>query len=425
MMKREYFDPNIETIPLSKLEKIQEKRLKYTVRYVYRNSPFYREKLKKEGIKPNDVVKRSDLSKLPFTTKDDLRENYPYGMLSTPVSKIHTLLFTAGTTGKPTAVFFTKKDSENMADSFCRGYYSAGVRAGDIAQVIFPPIGLWLWQYMFLKLKVFVIPIGVGNTKRQINVLKDLKTTVIIGTPSYILYMAKIAEEMGVIPQDTNLKIGITFGEMLAPPTRKKIEDAWNIEVYDDYASVELASGFLECSEKEGYHICADHFLLEVVDPKTGESMGEDEEGELAFTTLTREGLPLIRYRTRDIARLIYERCNCGRTHPRIAYIKGRLDDMVKIKGTSVFPTQIENAVMGIAGIENYQAIVTKKGILDALVMKIEARKLSRKLAEKIKEEVKMVTGVTPEVEFVELGSLMGERKTKHFIDLRKPPIES
>lgn len=424
-MKGEYFDPNIETMPLSKLEEIQEKRLKYTVRYVYRNSPFYREKLKKEGIKPNDLVTRSDLSKLPFTTKDDLRENYPYGMLSTPVSKIHTLLFTAGTTGKPTAVFFTKKDSENMADSFCRGYYSAGVRAGDIAQVIFPPIGLWLWQYMFLKLKVFVIPIGVGNTKSQINVLKDLKTTVIIGTPSYILYMAKIAEEMGINPQDTNLKIGITFGEMLAPPTRKKIEDAWNIKVYDDYASVELASGFLECSEKEGYHIYADHFLLEVVNPKTGESMGEDEEGELAFTTLTREGLPLIRYRTRDIARLIYKECNCGRTHPRIAYVKGRLDDMVKIKGTSVFPTQIENAVMGIAGIENYQAIVTKKGILDALVMKIEARKLSRKLSEKIKEEVKMVTGVTPEVEFVELGSLMGKRKTKHFIDLRKPPIES
>jgi len=425
-MKREYFDPKIETMSLSKLEEIQEKRLKYTVRYVYQNSSFYRQKLKREGTKPQSIQKLSDLSKLPFTFKDDFRENYPYGMLSTPVSEIHSVFFTAGTTGKPTAVFFTKEDAENMGDSACRGHYSIGLRAGDIAQVTFPPIVSWLWQcYIFPKLKVFVIPMGVGNTKSQINVLKDLKTTVIVGSPSYLLYMAKAAEDMGIDPQDTNLRIGITAGEMLVPATRKKIEDAWNIEVYNDYGSVELATGFLDCPEKEGHHIPADHFIFEVVDPETGESMGEDEEGELVFTTLTREATPLIRYRTRDLSRLIYDKCNCGRTHPRIAYVKGRLDDMVKIKGTSVFPSQIENAVMGIARIENYQAIVTKKGILDALVLKIETSGSSKKLAEKIEEEVKAVTRITPKVEFVKLGSLMGERKTKHFIDLRKPPAES
>jgi phenylacetate-CoA ligase len=417
-MEEGCWNPQVEMMPINELARVQEKRLRAIVQHVYRNFRLYRNKMKESNVKPVDVTRVSDLVKMPFTTKSDLAKVYPYGYLSQRV-KAHAVLLTSGTTGKPTSILLSKRDSELAIEMCCRGFYSLGVRETDVVQVILPTVLEWLYQSAFMKLGALSIPIGVGNTERQIMILNDFRTTVIVATPSYLLYMADVAEAAGFDSRSTDLRIAALAGERLAPSLRDKLEEKWGITAYSFYGGMELGTAFFNCREREGHHAHADHVIVEVVDPNTGEVMEDGEEGELVFTTLTRRAMPLIRYRTRDITSLIRDKCNCGRTHPRIGPIMGRVDDMVKIKGSSVFPSQVEDAIMGMPEIENYQVVVTKRGNLDALILKVVAKRYSEDLIQRIKNRVKASTNVTPEIEFIKPELLRQEWKTKHFVDLR------
>jgi phenylacetate-CoA ligase len=417
-MEKDCWNPKVEMMPVTELASVQEKRLKAVIQYAYRNSRLYRDKMKNSSIKPDDVTHIDDLVKMPFTTKNDLEKVYPYESFPQK-AEAQAVLFTSGTTGKPASVLLSRRESELVVEMCCRGFCSLGVRETDVVQVILPTILEWLYQLAFMKLGALSIPIGVGNTERQIMILNDFRTAVIVGTPSYLLHMADVAEGVGIDTRSTDLRIAALAGERLAPSLRKRLEEKWGITAYSFYGGMELGTAFFNCKEREGHHIHADHVVIEVVDPRTGERTEDGEEGELVFTTLTRRAMPLIRYRTRDITSLILDKCNCGRTHPRIGPIMGRVDDMVKIKGSSVFPSQVEDAIVCMPEVENYQVIVTKRENLDALILKIVARRYSEDLIQKIKSRVKAATNITPEIEFVKPELLNQEWKTKHFVDLR------
>ncbi len=430
-----YWDPHIERMPLEDLHALQEDRLKSVVRYVYDHSAFYRQRFKEAGVEPGDIKSLADVAKLPFTKKVDLRDNYPTGMFSAPKSQVVRYHVSSGTTGKPTVVGYTKGDIETWSESLARALTSIGLGRDDVVQVgygygLFTG-GLGL-HYGAERIGATVLPVGTGNTERQIELMQDLGTTAIACTPSYFLHIMEVAEKMGVsIKNDTLLKAGIFGAEPWSLETRKRIEDATGINAYDIYGTSEISGPlFTECQAKKGIHVWGDMFLTEVIDPKTGEAVEDGERGELVFTTLHKYALPLIRYRIGDLSIMDSEPCDCGRTHPRIMRILGRTDDMLIIRGINVFPSQVESVLMNIPEVgDHWEILVDRKGPLDMMTVRVELTERGfsdkigdlMKLKKKVSKELKGVLNIAAEVDLVEPGTIprsMG--KAKRVTDNRK-----
>ena len=379
MEKGEYWDPKIETMPLKELRELQLKRLKWVVKHAYENNKFYHERFKEAGVKPEDIKTLEDIRKLPFLTKQDLRDYYPFGLICVETDEIVEIHASSGTTGKPVVGAYTRHDLEVWTEVMARSLWANGLRRNDILQNAYG-YGLFTGAHGFEKgaqrIGAMVIPISSGNTKRQITMMKDLGSTAIACTPSYSLYMAEVAEEMGFDPkEDFNLRLGLFGAEAWSDEMRKSIEERWGIVAHEHYGLTEIIGPGVvsECKEKK-LHINADHFLPEIIDPETGEPLEPGEEGELVFTTLTKEAFPAIRFRTRDLAVYYEEPCECGRTLPIQSRIKGRSDDMMKVKGVIVFPSQIEAALLKVPGLsENYQLVKEKKGSMVTLSVEVEA----------------------------------------------------
>ncbi|HDS45750.1 MAG TPA: phenylacetate--CoA ligase family protein [Methanomicrobia archaeon] len=429
-----FWDERIETLPREELATVQLERLKNVIARA-RHSIFYRNRL--AGIDESLFTKPEDVVQLPFTTKHDLRLNYDFGLVTVPQEEIVRLHSSSGTTGKATVIFHTRRDIENWANLVARCIVMAGADKRDIFQNIISygmfTGGLGL-HYGAEKVGMLVIPSGVGNTRRQIQLMKDFKTTVFHATPSYILYVSEVMEEEGDDPREFDLRIGFVGAEPHSEQTRQKIEDIYDISAFNSYGMSELNGPGVafECAEKSGMHLWEDQYLLEVVNPRTGEALGPGEEGELVVTTLCREAMPIIRYRTGDLASIVDdgEPCACGRAHVRISRIKGRTDDMLIVRGVNLYPSQIEDVLMSFPEVAtNYQLYLDRTGTLDELTVKVELypkmfsgdlRKL-RKLENDILKAIQDEIVVRPRVEFHEPGSLpRTEGKAVRVVDLRK-----
>ena len=424
-----------ETLDRKEIKKIQLEKLKETVKRAYENVSVYKEKFESVGLKPEDINTLDDLKKIPFTVKDDFRANYPFGMFAVPKKEVVRIHASSGTTGKPTVVGYTKKDLETWAELISRVVTAAGVTDEDTAQVAFG-YGLFTGgfglHYGLENVGASVIPMSSGNTEKQIMLMKDFETTVLICTPSYALYISEVAQKMGIDPKkDLKVRIGLFGGEACSESARTEIESKWGMLATQNYGMSELmgpgVSG--ECEYQCGMHISEDHFIAEIIDPKTGEVLPEGEVGELVITTLTKEALPVLRYRTKDMTSLTYEKCECGRTTARMLKIKGRSDDMLIIRGVNVFPTQIESVLEGIEEIgPHYEIIVTKNGHLDQMTINIELadgkflEKFSclEQISKKVDHKLKTVLGLSSKINIVQPRTLERfEGKAKRVKDLR------
>ncbi|KXS43249.1 phenylacetate--CoA ligase [Methanolobus zinderi] len=424
----EYWNPLIERMPVDELEKMQEKKLKHLVNYVYQHSDFYKKRFDEAGVRPEDIQTLDDLKKLPFTYKSDLRDTYPTGMFCVPNEQLVRFHVSSGTTGKPTVVGYTKNDIDGWTTSLARAMTSIGVGRGDIIQIGYG-YGLFTGglgaHYGAEEIGATVLPTSSGNTERQIELIQDLNSSVIACTPSYFLFMNEVAEKANVsIDKDTNLRVGIFGAEPWSEEMRARIEQATGIKAYDIYGTSELSGPlFTECQYQDGIHIWADQFLIEVIDPKTGEQLKEGERGELVITTLFKEALPLIRYRIGDITVINKEPCKCGRTHPRIMRVLGRADDMLIVRGINVFPGQIESVLMTIPEVgEHFMIVVDRVNELDVMKVQIEMtdQAFSDKvndiidLEKKVASALKSVLNIAVKVELVESGTIprsMGKAK--------------
>jgi len=428
------FDDEIETLPREALEALQFKRLQQTLERVYALVPFYKEAFRKANIVPSDIKSLKDLHKLPFTTKDDLRDSYPYGMFSMPIDQIVRIHASSGTTGKPTVVGYSRADIEEWSQLMARSFVACGVTSKDIIQNAYG-YGLFTGglgaHYGAEKLGAAVIPISGGNTKKQIMIMVDFKSTVLTATPSYAQLLADTIEEMGLLDK-INLRVGVFGAEPWSENMRQKLEEKLRINAMDIYGLSEIMGPgvAIECEAKEGLHIWEDAFIPEIIDPDTQEPIEDGQEGELVITTIKKQAMPLIRYRTKDITRIIKEPCKCGRTHRRIQKILGRSDDMIIIRGVNVFPSQIESVLMEIEGIApHYQLIVDRVNNLDTLEVQVEVdskifsdeiRKLQG-LQNRIQKDIKDILGITTKVTLVEPRTLeRSEGKAKRVIDKRK-----
>ena len=421
-------------MPLDEMEALQSERLQNLVAYVLANSVFYQNKFKEAGISAGDIRDISDLKKLPFTRKTDLRDNYPFGMLSAPLRDVVEIHASSGTTGNPTVVAYTRNDIKLWSEVMARTLVVAGANPDDILQNAYG-YGLFTGglgvHYGALELGASVIPMSSGGTKRQLKLMHDFKSTVLTCTPSYALFMAEEAREMGYDPRKSSLRIGILGAEPWSDGLRREIEDAWDITALDIYGLSEIIGPGVaqECPAKNGLHIYNDVFFPEVINPKTGEVVDEGEDGELVITTLTKEAIPLIRYRIGDIVSITYERCSCGRTQPRISKIKGRTDDMLIIRGINVFPSQIEAVLMDVEGAQpHYLLVVDRIKGLDTLEVQVEVSeeifsdeiKRLQRLSETIKKEIESVLALVVDVKLVEPKTIersMG--KAKRVVDRR------
>ncbi len=430
------YDDELETLPREALQALQLKRLQNTVERVYNLVPFYRKKLDEANVKPEDIKSLDDLKRLPFTTKQDLRDNYPFGLFTIPLEQVVRVHASSGTTGKPTVVGYSKRDIDVWSDLMARSLAAAGVSKGDIIQNAYG-YGLFTGglgaHYGGERLGATVIPISGGNTKKQIMIMKDFGSTVLTATPSYTLYLAETIADMGVKREELKLRVGILGAEPWSEEMRNAIEEKLGIDAIDIYGLSEiLGPGVaIECIEaKKGLHIWEDAFIPEIIDPETGEVLPDGEEGELVITTIQKEAIPLIRYRTRDITRIIKEPCKCGRTHRRIERIKGRTDDMLIIRGVNIFPSQIESLLMETEGVEpHYQIIVDRVNNLDTMEVKVEVSekifsdeiKHLQRLKEQIEKDIKDLYGISVKVTLAEPKTLQRfEGKAKRVIDKRK-----
>ncbi len=430
------YDDEMETLPREALEALQLKRLQNTVERVYNLVPFYRRKFEEAKVKPEDIKSLDDLKRLPFTTKQDLRDNYPFGLFTIPLEQVVRVHASSGTTGKPTVVGYSKRDVDVWSDLMARSLAATGVTKGDIIQNAYG-YGLFTGglgvHYGGERLGATVIPISGGNTKKQIMIMKDFGSTVLTATPSYTLYLAETMKEMGIKREELKLKVGILGAEPWSDEMRKAIEEKLGIDALDIYGLSEIMGPgvAIECIEaKNGLHIWEDAFIPEIIDPETGEVLPDGEEGELVITTILKEAIPLIRYRTRDITRIIKEPCKCGRTHRRIERIKGRTDDMLIIRGVNIFPSQIESLLMETEGVEpHYQIIVDRVNNLDTMEIIVEVSenifsdeiKHLQKLKERIEKDIKDLYGITVKVTLSEPKTLQRfEGKAKRVIDKRK-----
>jgi len=427
-----FWNREVETLPREDLKKLQFKRLKDVITRVYERVPVYRRKFEEAGVTPEDLKTLEDIRKFPFTTKEDLFVDYPYGLLAVDrrdVVRVHT---SSGTTGKPKAIFFTKKDLDVGAELIARCLVMTGTGPGDVLQNSMTYglfTGAFVMHYGAEKVGVLVVPAGPGNTERQIELMKTFGTTCIHMTPSYALYVASVMQNKGIDPRrDLKLKRAYLGAEPYSEETRKKVENLLGVDVYNCYGLSEMGGpgvGF-ECPAKKGLHIWEDAFFVEIINPQTGEPVKDGEVGELVITSLQREAMPLIRYRTRDLTFLIEEPCECGRTHRRINRILGRADDMFIVRGVNIFPQQIESVLMGIKGVaQNYQIILES---YDEFIVRVEIDREFfdgriehlLKLKEEITEKIRDAVMVRPKVELLEPGTLpVSEGKAKRVIDKR------
>ena len=428
-----FFDKNVETMPRSELERLQLERLQRQVGICYEKSPLYRKKLDKAGVTPDKIKTLADLQRLPFTLKDDFRDNYPFGMFTVPLKKILRLHASSGTTGKPTVVGYTRFDLDMWSDCVARLITAVGARDDDMAQIAFGyglftgALGL---HYALEKIGASIIPISSGQTEKQVMLMHDFGTTVLVSTPSYALHIGEVAEAMGV-SGELKLRLGLFGSEGCTAEMREQIERSLNLFATDNYGMSEIlgpgVSG--ECHLRCGLHFNEDHFLPEIINPETGEVLPEGERGELVLTTLTKEGLPVLRYRTRDITRLTYEKCQCGRTHARMDKTTGRTDDMLKIRGVNVFPSQIESVIMTFTQIApHYEIVVDRDGSHDTLEVKVELIDGSvlesfaqlEALRAQIRHNLRTVLGLDIKVSLVEPKSLQRHvGKAKRVVDRR------
>ena len=373
-----FFQKDIETMKRADLEALQLERLKHTVDYCIKNVPFYAKRLGEAGVTAEKIKQLSDIQYIPYTNKSDIRDTYPNGLFAQPMKNIVRIHASSGTTGKPTVVGYTRNDINNWSDCVARMCTAVGVTDEDVAQVSFGyglftgALGL---HYGLEKIGCSVIPISSGNTEKQVMFLKDLQSSVLISTPSYAMYMSEVAREMGISNEELNLRIGLFGSEGCTDELRDKIEKGFGLFSTDNYGMSELmgpgVSG--ECHLRQGLHIAEDHFIPEIIDSDTLQVKDKGEQGELVITTITKEGIPMLRYRTRDISRLNYEPCECGRTHVRMDKVQGRSDDMLKIRGVNVFPSQIESVLASIEGISpHYELVLTRKNYTDYLEVRIE-----------------------------------------------------
>lgn len=431
-----YFNEEFETLPRPALAAVQLKRLQSTLERVYANVPFYKNSFGIAGVKPSDVKSLDDLQKLPFTTKQDMRDSYPYGLFAASMEEIVRIHASSGTTGKPTVVGYTARDIDIWAELMARSFVSAGAHKGDIIHNAYG-YGLFTGglgaHYGAERLGASVIPMSGGNTKKQIMIMQDFGSTVLTCTPSYSLFMAEAAREEGIDFRDLKLRVGIFGAEPWSESMRAEIEEKLNLAAIDIYGLSEIMGPgvAIECIEaKQGLHIWEDHFIPEIINPETGQRVAEGERGELVITTITKQGIPLIRYRTRDITSITYEPCRCGRTHARITRMSGRSDDMLIIRGVNVFPSQIESVLVGIEGVEpHYLLIVDRRDNLDTLEIQVEVDerlfsdeiKVLQKLSRRIEKEIKDMLGVTCSAKLVEPKTIQrSEGKAKRVIDNRK-----
>jgi phenylacetate-CoA ligase len=428
-----FFQKDIETMPREQIEKLQLERLKWLVKYCSDNIPFYNKRLAEAGVTADKIKTLSDIQYIPYTTKDDIRDTYPFGLFGQPLKKIVRIHASSGTTGKPTVVGYTQKDIDNWSDCMARLCMAAGATDEDIVQIAFGyglftgALGL---HYGLEKIGATVVPTSSGNTEKQIMLMQDFKTTALVSTPSYAQYIGEVAREMGAI-DNIDLRLGLFGSEGCTEEMRTQIEKSLNLFATDNYGMSELmgpgVSGECEC--RCGMHINEDHFLAEVINSNTLEVLPRGEVGELVITTLTKEGIPMLRYRTKDITKIDYEPCKCGRTFARMAKVMGRSDDMLKIRGVNVFPSQIESVLMTFDEIApHYQLVVTRANYSDHLEVKVELSDSSllenygalENLRNRIHHNLKTVLGIETKVSLVEHKSLERfQGKAKRILDLR------
>ena len=430
-----YWEKETETMPRDRLKEFQLARLKKSVEKASA-SVFYGELFKKTGLDPNGIRSLEDIKKIPLTTKDDLREHWPYGFLAVSKDELVRMHSSSGTTGRATVIFHTIDDIKEWTNIVARSMYMTGMRRSDVFQNMMTYAlftGGLGFHYGAERLGALVIPIGAGNSKRQIQVMQDFQTTVIHIIPSYALHLSSVFEEVGVDPRrDTQLKIAFLGAEPHSEKTREKIEKFYGVKAYNSYGLSEMDGPGVafECQRQNGMHVWEDNFIVEIIDPDTLEPVPEGEEGELVLTTLLRDGMPILRYRTKDLTRIIPGPCECGRTHVRIERIKGRTDDMLILKGVNIFPIQIEKKLMEVPGVgTNFLIILERKGFNDDMTVRVEVQKeffsgdlkQLENLRHRIVEELKSDILITPKVELVEPGSLpKSEGKAVRVVDNRE-----
>lgn len=435
-----FFQKDMETLPRSEIEAIQLERLKRIVKYCYDNIGFYNKKLAEAGVFDGSKIKElSDLQYIPFTTKDDIRENYPFNMMAVPMKDIVRIHASSGTTGKPTVGVYTKQDLDTWSDCVARVAVAGGATADDIIQISFGyglftgALGL---HYGLEKIGATVIPASSGNTAKQLMMFRDFGVTGLVATPSYALYLSEAVKEAGYPMSDYRLRLGILGSEPCTEEMRDQIERNLDIRVSDNYGLTEIGgpgcSG--DCEERNGMHFAEDHFIPEIINSETGKRLEPGQVGELVITTLTRQGMPVLRYRTKDITKLSYEKCPCGRTHARMAKTMGRTDDMLIIKGVNVFPTQIESVLVGMEHIgPHYQLIVRRANFKDNLEVKVELANGElldnfanlEQLQRNIHDNLKSVLGLETKVTLVEPKTLERfQGKAKRILDLRNQDLK-
>ena len=430
-----YWEKEIETLDRTGLEALQLKRLKTTLNWTA-NSPYYGRAFRELGIDPGGVETLADVKKLPMTTKDDLRDQWPYGFLAVSRDELVRMHSSSGTTGRATVVFHTANDIGQWTDIIARSMYMTGMRKSDVFQNMMT-YGLFTgglgFHYGAEKIGALTIPAGAGNSKRQIQLMQDFETTAIHVIPSYALHLMSVFGEMAVDPRkDTKLRIAFLGAEPHSEKMRRKLEDFYGFKAFDSYGLSEMCGPGVafECPFQNGLHIWEDHFLVEIIDPETLAPVPDGEEGELVLTTLVRDGMPILRYRTKDLTRILPGPCECGRTHRRIERIKGRTDDMMIIKGVNIFPIQIERKLMGIPGVgNNFVIILERAEFTDLMIIKVEVQRETfmgdlrqlEALRRRIVEELKSDILITPRVDLVEPDSLpKSEGKAKRVMDNRK-----
>lgn len=431
---KKFYQEEIETISREEIVNIQNEKIVKQIQYVYENVSYYRNLMDQKGVKPEDIKTIEDIKKLPFLTKSDLRETYPYGMLACELKKCVRIHATSGTTGKRVIGFYTKNDIDMWEECCARAIVAAGGTDEDIMQIC---VGYGLFtggagmHGGSHKVGALTLPMSSGNTHRQIQFMMDLKSTMIHSTPSYGAFLAESLKEHGYKPDDNSLKIGIFGAEPWTEEMRQNLQDSLGIKAYDIYGLTEMCGPGVayECEEQSGMHINEDHFYVEVIDPDTGEVLKEGEKGELVFTNLDREAFPLIRYRTRDIGILSYKKCSCGRNFVKMSKPLGRTDDMLIIRGVNVFPSQIETVLLKMGYSANYQIVVDRKNNRDSFQVKVEMTPEQYKdntidipaKQKQLEKAIKTMLGISPKVNLVDEKSIeRSQGKAVRVIDNRK-----
>jgi phenylacetate-CoA ligase len=426
-----YLHPEVETLPRERLAALQLARLQDTVANAWTHVPLHRRRLEAAGAAPEDIRSLADLKRLPFTLKTDLRDGYPFGLFARPLDKLTRLHASSGTTGKPTVVGYTADDISTWADLMARSMYGAGARPGDVVHNAYG-YGLFTGglgaHYGAERLGAVVVPVSGGSTERQIGLIMDFKARVLCATPSYALAIAELAEQQGVDLRQSALRVGLFGAEPWSPAMRTEIEQRFGLRAIDIYGLSEIMGPGVacECEQQAGLHGWEDHFLFELIDPETLQPVPEGQAGELVITTLTKQALPMLRYRTRDITRMTTATCACGRTHARILRIAGRSDDMLIIRGVNVYPSQIEAVLVGRPGVApHYLIVVERRGHLDQVTLEVEAEpgvgdELHAQIEREVGHHVKSMIGITTDVRVRRPGEIpRSQGKAVRVRDLR------